>query len=211
MTYWVETDIEDPWLGVAKVCIPPRPSDVEDPSLGVTDGGIIWRGLSSQGSLVDVDREVNIIIEDERVLVILVVGHPGPFVKEEADLLELKRHVLICTMSWQLWLTCTHRSPMLVRVRIWKLEPASWFLTLQLLFNFFYFPLSAHFSLTDSWLEFNWRIYRPALPCTNFGIIIYSNCAEGRINLLMRAKTLFCLSDTNISFSTATFTVILVD
>ena len=90
MTYWVETDIEDLWLGVAKVCIPPRPSDVEDPSLGVTDGGIIWRGLSSQGSLVDVDREVNIIIEDERVLVILVVGHPGPFGKEEADLLELK-------------------------------------------------------------------------------------------------------------------------
>ena len=60
MTYCVETDIEDPLLGVAKVCIPPRPSDVEDPSLGVTDGGIIWRGLSSQGSLVDLDRAVNI-------------------------------------------------------------------------------------------------------------------------------------------------------
>ena len=84
------------------VCIPPRPSDVEDPSLGVTDGGIIWRGLSSQGRLVDVDREVNIIIEDERVLVILVVGHPGPFVKEEADLLELKLKKTCADMYYEL-------------------------------------------------------------------------------------------------------------
>ena len=65
-----------PSLGVAVDCIPPRPSDVEDPSLGVavdcippgpselTDGGLLGRGLPSQGSLVDVERAV--IIEGGR-------------------------------------------------------------------------------------------------------------------------------------------------
>ena len=33
-------------------CIPPEPSDMEDPPLGLTDGGILVPGLSSQGSLV---------------------------------------------------------------------------------------------------------------------------------------------------------------
>ena len=70
-------------------CIPPGPSDVEDPPLGVTDGGILGRGLPSQGSLVDVERAV-IIKVDDRELVVLVVGHPGSFAKEEANLVELK-------------------------------------------------------------------------------------------------------------------------
>ena len=35
-------------------CIPPGPSYLEDPSLGLTDGGLLLRGLSPQGSL-DVD------------------------------------------------------------------------------------------------------------------------------------------------------------
>ena len=39
-------------------CIPVGPSDVEDPSLGVTDGGLLGRGLPSQGNLVDVEVDV---------------------------------------------------------------------------------------------------------------------------------------------------------
>ena len=54
------SDVEDPSLGVAVDCIPSGPSDVEDPALDVTDGGLLGRGLPSQGSLVDVEREVMI-------------------------------------------------------------------------------------------------------------------------------------------------------
>ena len=68
---------------------PPRPSDVEDPTLGVSEGGILGRGLPSQGCLVDVERVV-IITVDDRELVVLVVGHPGSFAREEANLVELK-------------------------------------------------------------------------------------------------------------------------
>ena len=64
--------VEDPSLGVAVDCIPSGPSDegdpslgvAEDPSLGLTDGGLLGRGLPSQGSLVDVERAV--IIEGGR-------------------------------------------------------------------------------------------------------------------------------------------------
>ena len=83
------SDVKDPSLGVAVDCIPPRPSDVEDPSLDVTDGGFLGRGLPSQGSLVDVKRAD--IIGDDRELVVLVIGHPGSFAKEEAKGVELKR------------------------------------------------------------------------------------------------------------------------
>ena len=84
------SDVEDPSLGVAVDCISPGPSDVEDPSLGVTDGGILGRGLPSQGNLVDVERAVIIILGDGRELVDLVVGQPGSFAREEANLVELK-------------------------------------------------------------------------------------------------------------------------
>ena len=55
MSFWVS-------LEEAVDCIPARPSYLEDPSLGVavdpslglTDGGLLVRGLSSQGSLVNV-------------------------------------------------------------------------------------------------------------------------------------------------------------
>ena len=72
------------------LCIPPGSSDEEDPSLGVTDGGILGRGLPSQGSLVDVERAVIISFVEGRELLDLVVGHPGSFAKEEANLVELK-------------------------------------------------------------------------------------------------------------------------
>ena len=75
------------------VCIPPGSSDVEDPSLGVTDGGILGRGLPSQGSLVDVERAVIISFVDGRELLDLVVGHPGSLAKEEANLVELNSHI----------------------------------------------------------------------------------------------------------------------
>ena len=55
------SDVEDPSLGVAVDFIPPRPSDAEDPSHGMTDGGLLGRGLPSQGSLVDVERAVIIV------------------------------------------------------------------------------------------------------------------------------------------------------
>ena len=69
------SDVEDPSLGVAVDCIPPGPSDVEDPSLGVTDGGVLGRGLSCQGSLVDVERAVISIIGDDRELVLATYPH----------------------------------------------------------------------------------------------------------------------------------------
>ena len=53
------SDVKDPSLGVAVNCILPGPSYMEDPavdpSFGLTDGGLLVRGLSSQGSLVDVN------------------------------------------------------------------------------------------------------------------------------------------------------------
>ena len=70
--------------------VPPAPSDVEEPSLGVTDGVMLRGGLPSQGSLVDVERAVIISFGDGRELADLVVGHPGSFAKEEANLVELK-------------------------------------------------------------------------------------------------------------------------
>ena len=76
------------------VAINPELSDEEDPSLGVTDGGILGRGLPSQGSLVDVERAIIISFEDGRELLDLVVGHPGSVAKEEANLVELKRIVI---------------------------------------------------------------------------------------------------------------------
>ena len=87
------SDVEDPSVVVAGDSIPPAPSDVEDPSLGVTDGGLLVRGLPSQGSLVgvDVEREVNIIFGGGRKLADLVIGHPsGSFSKAEANFEELK-------------------------------------------------------------------------------------------------------------------------
>ena len=47
-----------PSLGVAVDCIPAGTSVGEDPSLGVTDGGLLGRGLPSQGNLVDVEVDV---------------------------------------------------------------------------------------------------------------------------------------------------------
>ena len=58
------SDMEDPSLGVAVDCIPTGPPDVVDSSLGLTGGGLLGRGLPSQGSLVDVERAV--IIEGGR-------------------------------------------------------------------------------------------------------------------------------------------------
>ena len=89
----VPSDEENPSIVVAGDSIPPAPSDVEDPSLGVTDGGMLGRGLPSQGSLVgvDVEREVSIIFGGGRKLADLVVGHPGgSFAKAEAIFEELK-------------------------------------------------------------------------------------------------------------------------
>ena len=79
------------------VRIPPRPSDVEEPSLGVTDGGMLGRGLPSQGCLVgvDVERAVIIIFGDGRELVDLVVGQPGSFAREEANFEELCQNSLV--------------------------------------------------------------------------------------------------------------------
>ena len=59
MSFWVS-------LEEAVDCIPAGPSYLEDPSLGVavdpslglTDGGLLLRGLSSQGSLVNVVERV---------------------------------------------------------------------------------------------------------------------------------------------------------
>ena len=87
------SDVEEPSVEVAGDSIPPAPSDVEDPSLGVTDGGMLGRGLPSQGSLVgvDVEREVSIIFGVGRKLADLVIGHPGgSFAKAEANFEELK-------------------------------------------------------------------------------------------------------------------------
>ena len=73
-------------------CIPAGTSVREDPSLGVTDGGLLGRGLPSQGSLVDVERE-NIIVGG-RELDVLVVGQPGSLNKEEAKGVVLKRVII---------------------------------------------------------------------------------------------------------------------
>ena len=58
----------------------------------MTDGGFLGRGLPSQGSLVDVERAD--IIVSGRELVVLVVGQPGSFAKEEAKGVELKRVII---------------------------------------------------------------------------------------------------------------------
>ena len=87
------SEVEDPSVVVAGDSIPPAPTDVEDPSLGVTDGGMLGRGLPSQGSLVgvDVERAVSIIFGGGRKLADLVIGHPGgSFSKAEANFEELK-------------------------------------------------------------------------------------------------------------------------
>ena len=70
------SDVEEPSVVVAGDSTPPAPSDVEDPSLGVTDGGMLGRGLPSQGSLVgvDVERAVSIIFGGGRKLADLVIG-----------------------------------------------------------------------------------------------------------------------------------------
>ena len=91
------SDVEDPSVVVAGDSIPPGPSDVEDPSLGVTDGGMLGRGLPSQGSfvVVDVERAVSIIFGGGRKLADLVIGHPGgSFAKAEANFEELKKVIL---------------------------------------------------------------------------------------------------------------------
>ena len=56
----------------------------------MTDGGPLGRGLPSQGNLVDVERAVIIFMGDDRELVVLVVGQPGSFTREEAKGVELK-------------------------------------------------------------------------------------------------------------------------
>ena len=63
------SEVENPLVGVALDCISTEPSDMEDPSLGVaidpslglTDGGLLGRGLSSQGSLAAVDVVIIIV------------------------------------------------------------------------------------------------------------------------------------------------------
>ena len=85
----------EPSFAVAGDSIPSSPFDVDEPSLGVTDGGMLGGGLPSQGSLVDVERAVIISFGDGRKLADLVVGHPGSFAKEEANLVELKIFYLI--------------------------------------------------------------------------------------------------------------------
>ena len=87
-------DVKEPSVVVTGDSIPPADSDVEEPSLGVTDGGMLGGGLPSQGSLVDVERAVIISFGDGRELADLVVGHPGSFAKEEANLVELKLGIL---------------------------------------------------------------------------------------------------------------------
>ena len=87
------SDVDEPSLVLAGDSVPPAPSDVEEPSLGVTDGGMLGRGLPSQGSLVgvDVERAVSIIFGGGRKLADLVIGHPGgSFSKAEANFEELK-------------------------------------------------------------------------------------------------------------------------
>ena len=80
----------EPSFAVAGDSIPSSPVDVDEPSLGVTDGGMLGGGLPSQGSLVDVERAVISSFGGGRKLADLVIGHPGSFAKEEANLVELK-------------------------------------------------------------------------------------------------------------------------
>ena len=87
------SDVDEPSLVLAGDSVPPAPSDVEEPSLGVTDGGMLGRGLPSQGSLVgvDVERAVSIIFGGGRKLADLVIGHSGGSLsKAEAYFEELK-------------------------------------------------------------------------------------------------------------------------
>ena len=55
------SDVKDTLLGVAVDCSSSIPSDLVDPSLGLTDGGLLGRGVPSKASLVVfvdvVDRE----------------------------------------------------------------------------------------------------------------------------------------------------------
>ena len=63
------SDVENQLVGVALDCVSNEPSDMEDPSLGVaidpslglTDGGLLGRGLFSQGSLAAVDVVIIIV------------------------------------------------------------------------------------------------------------------------------------------------------
>ena len=84
------SDVEDTSVVLPVEGFSPESSDVEDPTRGVTDGGILGRGLPCQGGLVDVERPVIIILVDDRELVVLVVGRPGSFAGEEDNLVELK-------------------------------------------------------------------------------------------------------------------------
>ena len=45
-------DVEDTLLGAAVDCSLSIPSDLVDPSLGLTDGGLLGRGVPSKASLV---------------------------------------------------------------------------------------------------------------------------------------------------------------
>ena len=56
-------------------------------------------GLPSQGSLVDVERAVIISFGEGRKLADLVIGHPGSFAKEEANLVELKLEIFYLNSS----------------------------------------------------------------------------------------------------------------
>ena len=62
---------------------------------------MLGRGLPSQGSLVgvDVERPVIIIFGEGRKLADLVIGHPGAFAKEEANLVELKLEIFYLNSS----------------------------------------------------------------------------------------------------------------
>ena len=71
-------------------CIPPEPSDMEDPPLGLTDGGILVPGLSSQGSLVVNVVGKAVFIEGVRWVDFLIFGHSGLSASEETKGGELK-------------------------------------------------------------------------------------------------------------------------
>ena len=68
------SDVENPLVGVALDFISTGPSDKEDPSLGVavdpslglTDGGLLGRGLSSQGSLDVIVVERAVFVDGDR-------------------------------------------------------------------------------------------------------------------------------------------------
>ena len=62
----------------------PGTSAEEDPSHGVTEAGILGRGLICQGSLVDVERAVITIIGDNRELVLATYPHASKSENMEA-------------------------------------------------------------------------------------------------------------------------------